>query len=200
MTQAEGHRHLEETAEHCPHSTHRTEGCSIASWHWGSPRSPSLPRAHTHGVLGCHRRTAPLRHHHGANLRGQGHTLQTEDGVRSRQRPPLPDFSPRPRVPKTSSVSPTVSPSLTLLHQHCLPHTRHHRDPGSPTGSEPALGLGEARSGLQCRGVSRTGCGMPTHGDELLRSPAGPRWSVMEFLLIVGGLPRDDAPSLASIN
>lgn len=65
---------------------------------------------------------------------------------------------------------------------------------------EPVLKLGDARPGLQCRDVSGAGCKMFTHGDELLRSPAGPQWRVMEFLLIAGGLLRDDAPSPASIN
>lgn len=203
VIQAKGHRHPEETAEHCPHSIHRTEGCSIAFWHWESPCSPSLPRARW-GLYSQHYKVPQKNGAALPSAQGQpegpgtlaGNRRQHEEQAESNP----PNFSPHPRVPKPSGLSPTKSPSLTLLPQPCLPCTRHHGDPGFPTSSEAALGLGEARSGLQCRGVSRAGCGMPAYGDELLRSPAGPQWSIMEFLLIVGGLPRDDAPSPASIN
>lgn len=204
MIQPEGHRHPEETAEHCPHSIHRTDGCSIAFWHWESPRTSSLPRA----CWGLYSQHYGLPQKNGAALpspQGQPEGPGTHAGNRRQheeqaETPLLPDISPLPRVPKPSGLSPTKSPSLTLLPKHFRPHTRHHEDSGFPTRSEPVLGLGKARSGLQCRGVSRAGCGMPAHGDELLRSPAGLRWSIMEFLLIVGGLPRDDAPSTASVN
>lgn len=115
----------------------------------------------THGIMGNHRRTASLCHHHRANLRGQGHTLKTEDSMKGRQRPPSLTFPHTPECPsQVASTQQNVPVPPYSSSTACL-------TPGimgtqaSPLGQSQPWGWGKPGQACNAEVQAERGAGCP---------------------------------------